>query len=67
MAEVFKTPPKNLPEGPQTEFAVAIAENQTCRQVPGFDQLSVVDKYKQYIKSDKPFAVWSKREKPSWF
>lgn len=67
MAEVFKTPPKNLPKGPQTEFAVAIAENQTCRQVPGFNQLSVVDKYKQYIKSDKPFAVWTKRKKPAWF
>ena len=67
LAEVFKKPPKNLPKGKQTEFAVAIAADQTCRQVPGFDKLSVVDKYKQYIKSDKPFAIWSKRDKPSWF
>ena len=67
LAKIFKNPPKNLPEGPQQEFAVAIAENQTCRQVPGFDKLPVVNKYQQYILNDKPFAVWSKRDKPSWF
>ena len=67
LEEVFKTPPKNLPAGPQTEFAVAIAPDQKCRQIPGFDKLPVVDKYKQYIRSDKSFAVWTKREKPSWF
>ncbi len=67
MAEVFKNLPKNLPKGKQTEFAVAIAENQTCRQIPGFDKLPVVKKYQQYILNDKPFAVWSKRDKPTWF
>ncbi len=66
LAEVFKTPPKNLPKGKQTEFAVAIAANQTCRKLPGFNKLSVVDKYKQYIRCDKPFAKWTKRDKPSW-
>ena len=66
LAEVFKNPPKNLPKGKQTEFAVAIAANQTCRQIPGFDKLPVVDKYKQYIRCDKPFAKWTNRKKPNW-
>ena len=67
MLRLLSIPPKNLPKGKQTEFAIAIAEHQSCRQLPGFDQMSVVDKYKQYIKLDKPFATWSKREKPFWF
>ncbi len=67
LAEVFKNPPKNLPKGKQTEFAVAIAENQTCRQVPGFDKLPVVKKYQQYILNDKPFAKWTNRTAPKWF
>ena len=67
LAKVFKNPPKNLPEGPQTEFAVAIAQHMTCRQVPGFDKLPVVKKYQQYIIKDKPFAVWTTRVKPVWF
>ncbi len=66
LQHVFKNPPKNLPEGPRTEFAVAIAANQTCRQLSWFEELSVVDKYKQYIRCDKPFAKWTKRKKPSW-
>ena len=67
LAEVFKNPPKNLPKGKQTEFAVAIAENQTCRQIPGFDKLPVVKKYQQYILNDKPFAKWTNRTAPKWF
>ena len=67
MAEVFRTPPKNLPEGSRTEFAVAISNNQSCRRVPGFDKLAPVDKYKQYIIHDKPFAVWTRRSKPNWY
>ena len=67
LAEVFKNPPKNLPKGKQTEFAVAIAANQTCRQIPGFDKLSVVKKYQQYILNDKPFAKWTNRTVPKWF
>lgn len=67
LANIFRNPPKNLPTGPRQEFAVAIAANQTCRQVPGFNNLKPVDKYKQYIVKDKPFAVWSKRRPPVWF
>ena len=66
-SEIFKTPPVNLPKGPQQEFAVAIAADQTCRKVPGFNSLKPVDKYKQYIINDKPFAVWTNRQPPEWF
>ena len=67
LAAVFRNKPKNLPNGPRQEFAVAIAANQTCRQVTGFNSLKPVDKYKQYIINDKPFAVWTSRQKPLWF
>ena len=67
ISAVLSKPPKNLPRGKQTEFAVAIAPEQKCRQVPGFNELSVVDKYKQYIRSDKSFATWTKRDKPAWY
>ena len=67
MSAVLSKPPKSLPRGKQTEFAVAIAPEQKCRQVPGFNELSVVDKYKQYIRSDKSFATWTKRDKPAWY
>ena len=67
LAKVFKNTPKNIPNGKQTEFAVAIAADQTCRQVPGFNSLKPVDKYKQYIINDKPFAVWTSRQPPKWY
>ena len=67
LADIFHTHPKNLPIGPRQEFAVAIAADQTCRKVPGFNSLKPVDKYKQYIINDKPFAVWTSRQPPSWF
>ena len=66
LADIFITPPKHLTNGPRTEFAVAISPDQKCRQIPGFEKLSPVDKYKQYIIYDKPFAVWSKRQPPPW-
>ena len=67
LAAVFRNLPKNLPDGPRQECAVAIAADQTCRQVPDFNSLKPVDKYKQYIINDKPFAVWTSRQKPLWF
>lgn len=54
-----------VPDGPLTEFAVAISDNQLCRQVVGFDSLSPVEKYQLYYKYDKPFATW-KRNKPAF-
>lgn len=50
-----------------TPFTVAISPDSNCRQVKDFNNLSVVDQYRLYIKMDKPFAAWTKRNKPSWY
>ena len=51
-----------------TPFVVAIKHDKICRQVvPNFDDLSVIDQYRSYIIHDKPFAVWTRREAPSWY
>lgn len=50
----------------QTPFAIAIKLDKNCRKVPGFDNMSVFDKYKQYIIHDKPFATWPKDRTPPW-
>ncbi|MDB4396031.1 hypothetical protein N9Z65_00280 [bacterium] len=67
LVDVFSTPPKNLPKGSRQEFAVAISQDQRCRSIPCFNKLKPVDKYKQYIIHDKPFAVWTNRQSPAWF
>jgi len=50
-----------------TPFAVAINPESKCKTVPGFDKMSIQEKYQHYIKLDKDFATWSKRSKPSWY
>lgn len=57
----------NVPDGELTEFAVAINADQRCRQVPGFNQLPVIQQYQLYYNYDKPFATWKTRQKPVWF
>jgi hypothetical protein len=56
-----------VPDGPQTEFAVAIAPAMRCRQHPMFNSLDPVAKYRLYYMYDKPFVTWTRREKPCWF
>ena len=56
-----------VPDGPQTEFAVAIASVMRCRQHPMFNSLDPVAKYRLYYMYDKPFVTWTRREKPCWF
>lgn len=52
----------------QTDFAVAIAQDQKCRQVKGFDKMSVVDKYRQYYNHDKSYmAKWQYSKTPEWY
>lgn len=52
----------------RTPFAVAINEDCICRQViKNFDSLSTIDKYRAYIIYDKDFAIWTKRQAPSWY
>jgi len=50
-----------------TPFAIAINPESKCKAVPGFDKMSVQEKYQHYIKLDKNFASWTKRSKPSWY
>lgn len=55
-----------VPEGELTDFTVAISQDKWCRQIKGFGNLPVVDKYKLYIVCDKPFAKWPIGETPPW-
>ena len=50
-----------------TQFAVAINPESKCKTVPGFEKMSVQEKYQHYIKHDKDFATWTTRTKPSWY
>lgn len=62
---IHKSP---VPEGPLTEFAVAISQDQRCRTQADFENLSVVNKYREYYNYDKSrFAKWTKREAPNWY
>lgn len=58
-----------VPEGDITEFAIAINDEQKCRQDPRFESASVVEKYQLYYAHDKrDFAKWEKgRIAPLWF
>jgi hypothetical protein len=49
-----------------TPFAVAIGKDKNCRQVAGFNEMNVFDKYKLFIKLDKPFATWPEDRTPNW-
>ena len=50
-----------------TPFAVAINPESKCKTVPGFENMSIQEKYQHYIKLDKNFATWTARSKPSWY
>ena len=50
-----------------TNYAVAISDDCDCRKVEDFDDLSTIDKYREYIRHDKPFATWTTRWKPTWY
>ena len=50
-----------------TDYVVAINEDCDCRKLPGFDDMSVIDQYRQYIIHDKPFTTWTKRNAPDWY
>ena len=50
-----------------TPFAIAINPKSKCKTVPGFEKMSVQEKYQHYIKLDKNFATWTARSKPSWY
>lgn len=56
-----------LPDIGLTPFAIAISEDMHCRKVSGFDDLSVVDKYRQYYIHDKKRIASWKKNMPSWY
>ena len=58
---------ETLPDVGLTPFAIAIADNMHCRKVSGFDQMSTVDKYRQYYIHDKRRIAYWKKEEPSWY
>ena len=52
----------------QTEFTVAIGQDQHCRQVDGFDSLGVIEQYREYYCYDKSYmAKWKSGEPPKWY
>jgi hypothetical protein len=56
-----------VPDGNQSEFAIAISPTMKCRQHPLFNSLNAVGKYRLYYMYDKPFVTWTRRGKPEWF
>ena len=62
-------PPALYSLGDKTAFAVAIADDASCRSaIPDFDSLSVVDKYRMYYLYEKSYiASWKNREPPMWW
>jgi hypothetical protein len=50
-----------------TPFAIAISDDCDCRKRENFDELSTVDKYREYIRHDKDFATWTLRWRPTWY
>lgn len=56
-----------LPDIGLTPFAVAINKDMNCRKLDGFDDMSTVDKYRNYYIEDKWwFAEW-KTQEPEWW
>lgn len=56
-----------LPDIGLTPFAIAISDEQRCRQDPAFEVGTVHDKYRLYYAHDKKyFASW-KKGAPSWW
>lgn len=57
-----------VPEGPFTQFTVAISADKFCRMQPGFYYCDVQHKYQSYIIHDKPFAIWPTIDDiPPWY
>ena len=57
-----------LPDDGLTPFAIAISPHMECRKSDGFDEMSTIEKYRQYYLDDKwRFAIWTKRAEPSWW
>lgn len=63
LGDALRARPKNIPDVPMTEFAVAMKMFPECI-VPGDPVLS----YRNFYHQAKPFAAWSKnRPAPDWW
>lgn len=56
-----------LPDIGLTEFAVAISEDMNCRKLEGFDDFSVIEKYRAYYIHDKSHIADWKTQEPDWW
>lgn len=56
-----------VPDGPLTEFAVAISDDKKCRAFAYFNSLPTIEKYRLYYILDKPFAKWKLDNAPDWY
>ena len=57
----------DLPDIGLTPFAVAISEDMLCRRIEGFNDMSVVEKYRHYYLEDKwKIGQW-KTNPPYWW
>jgi len=54
------------PNKPLDKFVACIPADSKCRELSMFDNLTVIDKYRAYIRIDKKFATWSNNSKPEW-
>lgn len=56
-----------VPEGRQTDFAVAISNDKICTSHPDFNKSDSVGKYRLYYSIDKRYMLkYTRREMPSW-
>lgn len=57
-----------VPDGPFTNFTIAISQDKFCRMQPGFNYLDIHHQYQSYIIYDKPFAKWPTIDDiPPWY
>lgn len=64
LRQILKQPPKAIPQGDMTEFALAMSNNPEC-----IIEGDAIQSYRNYYmsKQSKFDMVWSKRDVPVWF
>jgi hypothetical protein len=63
VGNTLATPPKNIPNGPLTDFAIAMSKYPEC--IIKDDPITSYRNYYHVAKKD--FAVWTRREVPEWY
>ena len=65
--DIWDSTYKDLPDIGLTPFAVAISEDMNCRKIEGFNDMSIVEKYRNYYLEDKWHIGEWKTNPPSWW